>query len=705
MVLSELWWPASGGDPGPFVAEARQYDFSMPRLLHLLLDQGDYVPFLCIFTFSFVIPLLKFAFITASLVASACCRQWPYSGSFPLKIATVLRVLAKYQLVDVFSTIILTGFIDFVGISAEPLFAARAYQAYSLLSIITIQWLCYCYSETLERSKLTECCRRAHLALRSPLLPRGIPVSANITLNGCTAPMDSSSEGPTALSSRRLPALISLASVEDLQSSRFHCCSQGVQQRASHYSHASLPHNSYPSAANTTAEFSGYFSSADTQPANVGFKKVPVGSDGDVDAVEKRDSCRLVRAADVTTSIMAFPRDPCLRSGRFLDELPHALPRIPEAAVPDELELLLGAALLGSTYPRCSFSECLLRMFFLACSFCISAFAAFICWVRPVMNVSLVPGKQRGFAVETSVMSLGDVFWKLYSMGHQWNDCIIIAVFPLLAALVLYVASIGTMASACLAYWAARGSEQLPASTMPERASQTSPSSTMNIAQKAMHVMKALSNISAFLGDIAMPDVQSIAVLACYFIANSIDFLGARLPGTPLGQPSCTPERLLWNFSGFWAMMALGLSASQVQRFAISFDDVCRDMRALFHNEAAKDHFFPSSLLVANAGSPRTMLGGGRSSIRDGCLDDGAVAYSPVLTMPKENSSITTRSRRRRSPSFGLILHGCIRLAVSVALLLPIWLRPTEIVDVDLGIVVSLYPYILLRRRAAFPFH
>ncbi|CDI82875.1 hypothetical protein, conserved [Eimeria acervulina] len=465
------------------------------------------------------------------------------SRSFPLKIATVLRVLAKYQLVDVFSTIILTGFIDFVGISAEPLFAARAYQAYSLLSIITIQWLCYCYSETLERSKLTECCRRAHLALRSPLLPRGIPVSANITLNGCTAPMDSSSEGPTALSSRRLPALISLASVEDLQSSRFHCCSQGVQQRASHYSHASLPHNSYPSAANTTAEFSGYFSSADTQPANVGFKKVPVGSDGDVDAVEKRDSCRLVRAADVTTSIMAFPRDPCLRSGRFLDELPHALPRIPEAAVPDELELLL------------------------------------------VMNVSLVPGKQRGFAVETSVMSLGDVFWKLYSMGHQWNDCIIIAVFPLLAALVLYVASIGTMASACLAYWAARGSEQLPASTMPERASQTSPSSTMNIAQKAMHVMKALSNISAFLGDIAMPDVQSIAVLACYFIANSIDFLGARLPGTPLGQPSCTPERLLWNFSGFWAMMALGLSASQVQSGLLASVDHAKREFEYYHAE------------------------------------------------------------------------------------------------------------------------
>ncbi|CDJ32696.1 uncharacterized protein EMH_0047240 [Eimeria mitis] len=168
------------------------------------------------------------------------------------------------------------------------------------------------------------------------------------------------------------------------------------------------------------------------------------------------------------------------------------------------------------------------------------------------------------------------------------------------------------------------------------------------IILKAMHLTKTFSNISAFLGDIAMPDVQSIGLLTCYFIANNIDFLGARLPGTPLSQPSGAVESLLWNMSGFWAMVALGLSASQVHRLAISFEDICQDMHALF------------------------------------------LASTPELTAPMENSNIlncNSRSRRSRSPSLGLILHGCVRMAASVALLLPIWLKPTDILEVDIGLV------------------
>lgn len=689
---------SAGGGPGPFESQSGYQDFTLPRLLHLLLEQRDYVPFVCIFVFSFFLPLLKFALITGTLVSSACCRRRSLSVTLPLKIAVVLRVVAKYQLVDVFSTTILVSFINFVGVSAEPLFAAQAYQAYCLFSIITIQWLCHCYSDMLDRRKMAGCCWRVQAALRNPLLPRFIPMRIRMlegTIDERATPLDFA-EDSGGLLTPGLPMVPPLASTEGTQRTRLHWCSQCVRQRNSSHVYSLSRCNTYWESVNRSIEFSSYANPAGLHCASGGAKHVPLGGSCDVCTIFERDVSLAARGPDLPASLLTFPHDLCGRGGHFVNCYPHALFRIPEAAAPDEPAHISRDAFLGPTQSRCCFSGCLLRMFFLSCSFCISALAALICWVRPILQVALVPGKLRGFAIETCEMSLGDVFWRLYSMGHMWSGCTIIAVFTVLATLMLYVACMCTLASASVVYWTTRSSNQLQVSTVPGNVSQRSHSGPINIAEKAMRMTKAFSDVSVFLGDIAMPDVQSIGLLACYCIANNIDFLGARLPGAPIGSPNGTLEKLLWNFSGFWAMVALGVSASQVHRLSVSFDDVRQDMGPLFHTKDNND--FPNIFFTRsrpNPGSPHPLLrNSGRGGIRELILEDAPAARPPELSALTENSNFfnwTLRRRRHRSCSFGLILHGCIRMVVSVALLLPIWLKPADIVDVDLGLVVSHY--------------
>lgn len=680
----------------------------MIGLVRLLLHQRNYIPFACTTLFSFVIPIAKFILITVTLVLATCCRGRAYSVSIPLKTARVLIVICKYQLVDAFSVILLVTFINFVGISVEPLFAAQAYLAYCLLSIVTTQWLCHCYSETFERSKMANHGDFA-ISFSNPLLPRH---ADGFSHEGCTTPVNLP-EGCTTLPSRKTAASLSLSALAGSDAEDQPCSSvlwhqQDIRQRPIRRACSPSPGYMSPISVSLLVESAGH----NLQEDNGRARDLPRVHSGHLRVLWDRACLCRTRGAQPIAFLHLFLTSACQgalcllrRLGWFLRRLLRSLFVTGGGAIPRQPNYHSSVGLLGSGFSRGQFSERLVRTFFLVLLLCVSTFALLVCWVRPILEVALVPGQQRGFAIETSLRSLGDVFWRLYSMGHVFSGCGIMVVFPVLATFILYAASIGTLVGECILQWSA-GSYGSDAASYQRLAddSFTDPGSLSGKRRLAIYVTKTLSYISAFVGDLAMPDVQSIGLVTSYFIVNNIDFFGARLPGVPLGEPAGALDRLLWNFSGFWAMLAFGVSASQVHRISLPFEGNSHDALALAYSVESSRR--PSATLsgatfgpeehvlyelgeeirgsISNRGPPLGVEGssaGGRSELPP--------AEEP---MPCTNSNfmvpLRDLGRKRKSHLFGVLLHGCIRIAVSLALLLPIWLQPAEVLDIDLLAVV-----------------
>ncbi|XP_026192872.1 uncharacterized protein LOC34622834 [Cyclospora cayetanensis] len=218
------------------------------------------------------------------------------------------------------------------------------------------------------------------------------------------------------------------------------------------------------------------------------------------------------------------------------------------------------------------------------------------------------------------------------------------------------------------------------------------------ILLRAMHVTKVMSCVATAVGDIAMPDVQSIGLLTAYLIMNNVDFFGARLPSASRRQPTGGLEALLWNFNGFWAMVAFGISASQVHRLSTSFTYTfqCLSM----DNMQASDCQSPTSS-AADVVLQRSPLcddvGSLASKRRPTTRAEDTLSVEPTEhAAPADPLQATPVSfpvharglnRTYRKRLFRLLFHGCVRIVISVTLLLPVWLQPLEVVDVDLGIV------------------
>ncbi|OEH76302.1 hypothetical protein cyc_06732 [Cyclospora cayetanensis] len=294
-------------------------------------------------------------------------------------------------------------------------------------------------------------------------------------------------------------------------------------------------------------------------------------------------------------------------------------------------------------------------------------------------------------------MSLGDVFWRLYSMGYVTTGCGIIVVFPILATLLLYVASLGSLVGECAICWVTELAPDTAFSGL-NNAAFIGLSSMSSNGRRSMHVTKVMSCVATAVGDIAMPDVQSIGLLTAYLIMNNVDFFGARLPSASRRQPTGGLEALLWNFNGFWAMVAFGISASQVHRLSTSFTYTfqCLSM----DNMQASDCQSPTSS-AADVVLQRSPLcddvGSLASKRRPTTRAEDTLSVEPTEhAAPADPLQATPVSfpvharglnRTYRKRLFRLLFHGCVRIVISVTLLLPVWLQPLEVVDVDLGIV------------------
>lgn len=667
----------------------------MPELLRLLLRQGNYFPFMCIITFSFVLPFIKFILIAVTLVMATCSRRRAHLALLSLKIIKVLRVICKYQLVDVFAIVFLLTFINFVGISAEPLSAIRAYQAHCVVFIVTTHWLCHCYSETLERHQkkcdLGRCC----VALSSPLLARRSPVNTTtidgLAPNDYTTPLDTSECSTTFMSSRPSTGFF-YNEQKYLKRSGIAACHGDVQQRAANDSHSLLSGYLSPHPVGLPGDFSGRPSPMKFHPEFGGKTNSRIEGPSLVGLLLGRAPPRVDPGSDALFSLSGTLNEACLQNAQILSGQSGVLS---QTAGEEVSNVDMGR----TNYLRCSLLECRVRILFLVLSCCIFFFSMLVCWIRPIMQVSVVPGQQRDFAIDTLTMSLGNVFWRMYSLGYVASGCGTIVVFPLIVTFVSFAASLGSLVGACFLQRSEQSCASFGASNVLSAASPQAPCRIPVASGRAIYVTRTLSSISALAGDVAMPDVLSMGLLTAFFIFNSIDFFGARIPGVSLGRPNSMLERLLWNFSGFWGILALGFSASQVHRLSTPFEGFSQDMRVPLRKvQSSCFSGIPSPLSCAVR---QRSLKRSRDVVSDDSdeffpdeflTDCLPTRVTPADTMPASACISTTRPHEsiyRKTVSFWLILHGCARVIISLTLVLPIWLKPVETVDVDLSNVVS----------------
>lgn len=574
-----------GGSPSVLQSQPVAHDFSVMNILGLLRDHRNYFALGCIIVFSITFPLIKFFLTIFSLVLATCCPRGTCSVFLPHKIIRFILVVSKYQLADVFLFLLLMTFVDFFSISVEPLSAAYSYLCYCLLSIFTAQWLCVCYSEAVERRMLFTN-PRFRGPLSSPLLPKqtrqsfagvNYPGEEGMGLMDCdgrTSPprlTDFStalpSQGSAASSS---PVLTAGSTLEDQPQGGFSWAQQDIRHRGTEEMGHSRPRSLSSVTVDPPLRLQSSTHAHAHEPA--------LQPNNHRDTVGRRTYwgtrngayiCPL-RQARVTVFAVrflsrAYQAAICLFSK--IGSLFLQLIRMFYANNGANCLSCLGPP--GREFAKCCFSECLARIFFLTMLLCISTFALLVCWVQPILEVAVVPGQQRGFSIETSTRSLGDVFWRLYSTGNVLSGCGILLVFPVLATFVVFAASIGTTAGACFLKWSSR---------RLAGAAPVHPRSAPGSRGGAIYVTKVLSYFSAVVGDVAMPDVQTFGLLAIFFIVNSIDFFAARIPGRAPDQPTNGWARLLCSFSGFWAMIAFGISASQVHRLSISFKGYPQDI-------------------------------------------------------------------------------------------------------------------------------
>lgn len=671
-------------------------DFSLIHLLQLLLRQRSYIPFVCTFVCSFVLPILKFTLITISLVLATCLSHHSISRWLPYKTLRVLAVTCKYELVDVYSVILLVTFIDFVGISVKPLFASQAYLCYCLVSLLCTQWLCHCYKETYEFSK-PKYARPFSVSLSNALLPP--------CFSFCCSEMEEVKFGESSM------ILGDIYGCSQMHFEKFDTCSlsdsvsdssaQGqqynsrqehqldVRQRVTRNSDspcAGLLSVSHEQSSATRAELTANRSTGifrilrsqawilwdRTSSHQIQWAR-PLACFGLLVLCAYRSAL-----AFLYRSVLRRPRNPLARTGQAVANLATH-------------HISIGLSSQGL------FLETLLRVFFLSVLLCISTFALLVCWIRPILEIALVPGQQRGFAIETSTRSLRDIFWRLYSMGHVVSGCGILLVFPVLATFVMYISSIGATVGACRLQRSAQ--KAVAGFNFSRRENDGLLVGNRRWSHKRRGTIRAvglLCRVSSFAGDIAMPDVQSIGLLTSYFIVNNIDFFGARLPKVSPGEPRSFLELLVRNISGFLAMLAFGVSASQVQTLSTSFEGFSQQVREFENardgslaartgplerrsNEEHEDEsqYLPAVLYesLRADNSSATMM---------------TTAYTSTSEVDAGHMRASGDSRKGCKASIAKVLFGgTIRVAVALVLLLPIWQRPVEVLDIDLSVVVS----------------
>ncbi|KAL8449272.1 hypothetical protein Emed_003256 [Eimeria media] len=388
-----------------------------------------------------------------------------------------------------------------------------------------------------------------------------------------------------------------------------------------------------------------------------------------------------------------------------------------------------GGAGLVSSAAATAKSRCLesvLRVTFLLLLFLISCFSLLVSWVRPVLEVALVPGQERAFAIDVSSRSLQEVFERLYTMGHVFTGCGMLFVFPLLSTCIVYLSSMGAAAGAALLEWqlakraaaAAAAGGPPPPRGGPPPLQPGGPSPPLGgppflqpggpwfrKRRRLLETTQLLSRISVWVGDIAAPDVQSIGLLTSFFIMNNLDFFAARLPPAPLTPPhtslytATTLPSLLANFSGFLALVAFGVASSQVHRLVAPFDEVLADLQEgeerlrgqTAQGFKAGGETEELQLLVEDQEEQKQQFieeTVSRSPSLDGPLFPRRRLVSPFSPPSPSLSLDDNDKQKRRKTRFCVVwLHGGIRLVLAMLLLLPVWQQPPEVVDLDLHAV------------------
>ncbi|KAL8429143.1 hypothetical protein ACSSS7_006770 [Eimeria intestinalis] len=719
----------TGQNPGFLDIPVKTQEFSLIDLLRLLRHQQNYVPFISTLVFSFFLPVVKFTLIIFTLIVAVCCRGHAYSVWLPLRVIRILVVVCKYQLVDAFSVILLVTFINYVGVEVEPLLASQAYLLYCLLAIINTQWLSHCYLETWKRNtwrgghrrllqSLTSpapadllslpkesACKRRQLA--APLLPQA--TAADESLLG-----SSSGEEQSHSKKREVTSLSSFA----------------FRRRRGSSPSSAHPHDSCVSIGSLTPPI------AALQPLDEAVDPIEPHESAWIDVSSARRGSRICGGAIFSLLGRLLQRPfSCLSSMRhgacrtvFCCSW-RAAHRSP--SILSEHDMHIGEVTGGGGADTTSAAaiakarclESVLRVTFLVLLFLISCFSLLVCWVRPVLEVALVPGQERAFAIDVSSRSLQEVFSRLYTMGHLFTGCGMLFVFPLLATCIVYLSSMGAEGGAAILQWqlakraAAAGPAEGPPPPLLRRESGGGPLQRWGAPwfrrrRRLLETTQLLSRVSEWVGDIAAPDAQSIGLLTSFFIMNNLDFFAARLPPAPLTPLETSPgtattlQRLFSNHSGFLALVAFGVASSQVHRLVEPFEQLLLDLQEgeeRLREEAAQLPYPGGGteelqLPVEEQKGPISQEGAFPcSSLEAPLLVRRRIASPFSPPSPLHSSGDSDEKKRRKTRFVAICLHGGIRLALAVLLLLPIWQRPPEVVDLDLpAVALVLYANPLL---------
>ncbi|KAL8455017.1 hypothetical protein Emag_001144 [Eimeria magna] len=611
--------------------------------------------------------------------------------------------------------------IRITGVEVEPLLASQAYLLYCILAIVNTQWLSHCYSENWKRSTCTGGRRRCFRSLINPA-SADIHSLRNPWGNACKQDQLAAPLLPRATAANEV--------LQESSSDEEKCHSTGrgkissssaVQRRGGSSLSASHPDNSCVSFNSLAPPVAAL-----QPPDGEVYLNGPYQGLAGIEASSTRPRShvcggvcfslfrRLLLGAysSLTSMVHAACRAVFCCSFRAA----HRNARSSSVNDMNVGEVTRGGAGIVASAAATAKSRCLesvLRVMFLLLLFLISCFSLLVCWIRPVLEVALVPGQERAFAIDVSSRSLEEVFKRLYTMGHVFTGCGMLFVFPLLSTCIVYLSSLGAAAGAAVLEWqlakrvatAGPAGGPSPSLLWEEGAGPPPPQPGgpwFRRRKRLLETTQLLSRVSVWVGDIAAPDVQSIGLLTSFFIMNNLDFFAARLPPAPLITPETslytapTLQRLLSNYSGFLALVAFGVASSQVHRLVEPFDELLRDLQEgeeMLVRQAAQRPYTGGEteelqLLVEDQKQYFSEEANSRSSSLEARLFPMRRIVSPLSPpSPSYTSEDSDKKKRRKTRFSAVCLHGGLRAVLAMLLLLPVWQRPPEVVDLDLHAV------------------
>lgn len=663
-------------------------------ILRLLWIRADYIPFGCTMLFSFLVPVCKFLVAALMLCLAAFGSNSCRSRWVPYKIMTVLRTVCKYQLVDAFSVLLIITFINLVGIEADLLAAAYSYLCYCFFSILSTQWMCHSFAEGSILARRTVHCSKA-ISLSCPLLQKqdNMEIEEGALCNIKDSPC------LYAHATQREAASHEKARVSSFTETLFHGGStnateitlekrsdvmlRGIISRRSRKVSEMQQLGQADMADDLVHEIEGSVYNIDRPDhlESCESGQCHRGEDGQwfsgwdhhlysMTAVFRpiRFLCTTIATpvrigvsicSSVFRTICCFCR-PCFYRGLSQRrERPYSFPFIEN----DRMYRGNGDIM-----------ESKLRTILLFLTFAVFNLSLWVLWNRPIITVSIVPGRHRDFAIDSWDCSFGDVIRSLYSR-HLFSACVLFVVFPIITTLFLYVSCICTMMGLWILDSGPAGSARMD-SFMHHK------------SKAAVFVVKHGSFISGLLADLAMADVLALGLVTAFFIINNVDFLGARIPVSGAAEPS----GILRLLNGFGAAMAMGISASQVHSLQVPREAVADRLMAYSEVRAHGCDDLRCTHQVSNLGTPGygdsalPVSQRGVPSYLFACSESKRMFPGDAIGVNGAKKANSAYSKRR------VLLNGCVRLLAAALLLHPCWLESAGILVINIEQVVGVKP-------------